>query len=274
MVSRKGIMAILVISFMLTSGIGIGIPIFIYRGDFAPKNVIISSGDVILEKGSTIILGKDSEKFNCSFPGGQGYLYGGTIYFNASYFSILRGSWRSTEKTKVGLVKYCNNRDGFFGIPYGPLEYSGTLNYSLSPGSYYILYEGENNDHITVSSSFKLENFSLVSISSLILCKGSSINTVKDPNEKSTYHFKIGENGTLIGSLEMNGSFVISLTGPEQNDILILSNPYPDHHNCSLDYVLSPGNYTLSFSSGIFAIVKTIEVVNFVATCFPVTIER
>ena len=112
---------------------------------------------VVLKAGTVITI---NPKDTNTTDGGNGSYHTGYTYysvayrFNVSSNSILKGSWKSTNWSFAWAIPYNYT---LVNTPVG--QTNGTLNQTLVPGNYLLVFGGNQGDKITIVNSIEVQNY-------------------------------------------------------------------------------------------------------------------
>lgn len=181
--------------------------------------------------------------------------YGLTYNLSLSGNYTLTGQWKSTGKSLVYLY--------FDGRPYmetpTPEKTHGLLNQTLWPGDYTFVIAGYRGDLITITSAIVLQHYTPHAVSVFTLANGTEISSPQ------SYSFSLSEPGIMLGALSVGGQYSYGLHGTGGGFSTTSYNASSPNgtavFNLGDAVQLSPGNYTLSFSTGKFYVNHTIRFV-------------
>ena len=194
---------------------------------------------------------------------------GEIIPFSLSRSGALLGSWHSTGKS----VMYVTGVNWVWAELPWPGAYGGSLNQTLPPGQYKLIYGGYAGDVITIADTIGISYYTPHSISSLNVHAGTVIHT---HNSSVAYSFNITQTGTIVGSFRTTGAFTFSVStiSTGSGSIEGLGGGFSFGYTNSstgttnsgpLTTPLEPGSYVISFyGSHPFTVTGTIVVLNII----------
>lgn len=169
-------------------------------------------------------------------------------------YSIVTGKWISTGRSTV----WVSGNGASMELPY-PSVTRGSLNMTLVPGKYTLIFGGHPGDVISITDDIAIRSYVPHQIGNFSIPSGTHIYSA------TTYHFHLNLPGEMAGAFTTpHGVYSINLrssNGLGFSSNCMNSSAKPDTTTMSLGpnmVVYGPGYYNLSFSAG-FYINQTLE---------------